>query len=71
MLNNEEFLRKDRIVANENYPLIKHTLEETSEKVASDVVHAFSSGKNEGIMNLPPDIEEKLMKIAQKENAPK
>ena len=70
LLNNGEFLRKDRIVANEDYPLIKHTLEETSEKVADDVIRAFSARKSDGIVNIPPDMEEKLKKIAQKENAP-
>ncbi len=70
LLNNGEFLRKDRIVANDNYPLIRHTLVETAEKVADDVVKAFLSKKNNGIVKIPSDMEDRLKKAAQKGNAP-
>ena len=70
LLNNGEFLRKDRVVANGNYPLIKHTLEETAEKVADDVVNAFLHNKNKGIVKIPSDMEDGLKKNAQKDNAP-
>ncbi len=66
LLNNGEFLRKDRIVANGNYPLIRHTLDESVEKVAADVVNMFLSQKNNGIANIPSDMENRI-----KENAPK
>ena len=70
LLNNGEFLRKDRIVVNDNYPLIKHTLEETAKKVAEDVVNSFLCTKNNGIVKIPSDMEDRLKKAAQKDNAP-
>ena len=70
LLNNGEFLRKDRIVVNDNYPLIKHTLEETAKKVAEDVVNSFLFTKNNGIVKIPSDMEDRLKKAAQKDNAP-
>ena len=70
LLNNGEFLRKDRIVANDNYPLIKHTLEETAEKVADDVANTFLLKKNNGIVKIPSDMEDRLKMAAQKDNAP-
>lgn len=71
LLNNGELLRKDRVVTNDNYPLIQYTLEETSEKVADEVVCSFMTKNNDGLVNIPSDVMERLKKSAQKENAPK
>ena len=69
LLNNGNFLRKDRLVANDNYPLIYYTLNDTSEKLANYIINVFLS-KNKGIAYLPSDVEENLKRAAQKENAP-
>ena len=47
LLNNGEFLRKDRIVVN-----------------------SFLCTKNNGIVKIPSDMEDRLKKAAQKDNAP-
>lgn len=70
LLNNGNFLRKDRLISNNNYPLTTYDLENTKIGLSNEILSLFHQ-KSTGQVEFSKEFEDKLRDIAQKMNAPK
>lgn len=67
LLNNGIFLRKDWLIAKENYPLVNYQLKETKDRVFDEVLSQFRAQMT-GLVDIPQDLERKIKDRVEKMN---